>query len=64
MDCNFNPGTEKVKEYDYYDEKTEQIIYKDVLDEDGNPKYETEYECITLDDGIKIAFVGVIYLCS
>ena len=51
MDCDFNPQLEEVKIW-----------------ENGGwtytGKYKPQYECITLDDGLKVAFVGVTYHCG
>lgn len=64
MDCDFNPGTSPVRIYDGYDEKTQEIIWKDKLDENGNVIYEPNYECKIVENGLKIAFVGVTYHCG
>jgi hypothetical protein len=51
MDCDFNPQLEEVK------------IWQDgawVM----TGEYKPAYECITLDDGMKIAFVGCTYHCG
>ena len=51
MDCDFNPQLEEVKIW-----------------ENGGwrytGEYKPQYECITLDDGLKVAFIGVTYHCS
>ena len=64
MDCDFNPGTSPVRIYDGYDEKTQEIIWKDEVDENGNVVYEPNYECKIVENGLKIAFVGVTYHCG
>ena len=63
MDCDFNPQLEIVKLYDGTDEEGK-IKFKDALDDEGNIIYEPEYECRTLDDGSKIAFIGCTYHCG
>jgi hypothetical protein len=63
MNCDFNPQLEVVKLYDGVDEN-KNIKFKDALDNEGNIIYEPEYECITLDDGSKIAFIGCTYHCG
>lgn len=51
MDCDFNPQLEEVKIW-----------------ENGGwvmtGKYKPQYECIELDDGMKVAFVGCTYHCG
>mgnify|MGYP003642666369 CR=1 FL=1 len=65
MDCDFNPSNEDVRIYDSFDEATQTIVWRFVLDDDGSRKQQPKYECITLSDGTtKVAFVGCIYLCS
>jgi hypothetical protein len=64
MDCDFNPVDEDIKIYDSFDENTQEIVWRYVLNDDGTRTQQPKYDCVTLSDGSKVAFVGCIYLCS
>ena len=51
MDCDFNPQLEEVKIW----ENGAWVM---------TGKFKPAYECITLDDGLKVCFVGVTYHCG
>jgi hypothetical protein len=57
MDCDFNPQLEEVKVW----ENGLWVIKKY---ENGDPVMKPQYQCITLDDGMKIAFIGCTYHCG
>jgi hypothetical protein len=64
MDCDFNPADEDVRIYDHFDAASQQIVWRFVLNADGTRKTQKKYQCVTLADGSKVAFVGCVYLCS
>jgi hypothetical protein len=63
--CDFNPPIEPVKIYSGYDEESNTIIWETKTDPDtGEPILQPIYEVKTLDDGTKVAFIGVTYHCG